>query len=351
MNPTSAENYLLIGPSWVGDMIMAQSLFISLKQQQPDCRITVLAPAWTSPLLARTPQVDDNVEVALGHGESKFLARRRIGKQLSVRRFSSAIVLPNSFKSALIPFHAGIRRRVGWRGEWRGMLLTDCRKLDEAAFPLMVQRFVALGQPAHSTAVVDCPQPRLVTVPAQRDRALEALQLDSSRPVVALCPGAEFGDAKQWPPQHYAALSEALIGRGWQVWLFGSGNDAVAAEAIQADIHKDFLAYCVNLAGRTTLAQAIDLLALADIVVSNDSGLMHVAAALNKPVVGIFGSTSPDFTPPLTERVKLLMTDIECRPCFKRRCPFGHRRCLTELAPQRVIEAVLQLSQSGPQRE
>ena len=346
MTREKGESYLVIGPSWVGDMVMAQSLFISLKQQQPACRITVMAPAWTSPLLQRMPQVDDTIGSELGHGDLKFLDRRRIGKGLRARGFTTAIVLPNSFKSALIPFHARIRRRIGWRGEWRCMLLSDCRSLDADAYPLMVQRYLALGFHAASGAVDPYPLPSLRTDPEQTAAMAAAFGLSLERPVLAICPGAEFGDAKQWPARHYAALSEAFIAKGWQVWMFGSPNDQIAAEAIQADVDAPLLDRCVDLTGKTTLDQAIDLMAASHVVVSNDSGLMHIGAALNKPVVGIFGSTSPDFTPPLTEKVKLLTTDIECRPCFKRQCPFGHRRCLTELHPDRVIEAILQLSDS-----
>lgn len=325
---------------------MAQSLFKSLKQISGDCRITVMAPDWTRPLLARMPEVDESVDAELGHGELNLITRRAIGRSLKSHGFSTAIVLPNSFKSALIPFHANIPRRVGWSGEWRAPLLTDCRRLNERNFPLMVQRFAALAHPSANYPPADIPNPELQIDANVVSSTLGEFGLHGSAQIMAICPGAEFGESKQWPAEHYATLSNTMIGKGWQIWIFGSNNDQLVAEAILADIEHENLASCVNLTGKTSLAQAIDLMSLASKVVSNDSGLMHIAAALNKPIVGLFGSTSPDFTPPLTERVKLLATDIECRPCFKRQCPYGHRRCLTELDPSRVVEAVHQLTES-----
>lgn len=341
----SSDKILVIGPSWVGDMVMAQSLFKALKAQQPDCHIAVMAPDWTRPLLDRMPEVDLALGLPLAHGELALGKRRALGKSLRNHGYDRAIVLPNSFKSALLPWHARIAVRTGWRGELRDLLLNDCRKLDKQALPLMVQRFVALAYPAGQVPS-DFPAPSLQVETGGRDSALTALQLNTERPVLALCPGAEFGDAKQWPPEHYAALSNTLVATGWQVWIFGSANDQLSAESILADIDPESLQYCHNLAGATDLGQAIDLLSVAQTVVSNDSGLMHIAAALARPVVALYGSTSPEFTPPLAERVELLATDIECRPCFERVCPYGHRRCLTELLPEQALQAVQALNKA-----
>ena len=337
MKQNSSQNFLIVGPSWVGDMVMAQSLFISLKAQEGDCEITVLAPEWTRPLLDRMPQVDHSIGLPVAHGELKLGARRALGKSLRSKKFSSAIILPNSFKSALIPFHAKIPRRIGWRGEWRNPILTDCRKLTPAKLPLMAQRFVALAYPARNEPPADIPRPGLTTDPDSVIAALQTFELETNRAVLAICPGAEYGASKQWPAAHYAKLANAMMARGWQVWIFGSANDvAIAAEITRGLDARSWS----NLAGNTSLAQAIDLMSVAAVVVSNDSGLMHIAAALSKPVVAIYGSTSPDFTPPLAERVKLLVSDIDCWPCFKRQCPYGHLRCLRELDPVRVIDAV-----------
>jgi len=340
MEEESANKILVIGPSWVGDMVMSQALFMCLKKEEPDSQITVMAPNWTRPLLDRMPEVDHSIDMEIGHGELGLIARRKLGKSLRSSNFTQAIVLPQSFKSALVPFHADIPLRTGWRGEWRNLLLNDCRSPRDAQFPLMVQRFTALAYPERKNPPAEIPTPRLVTDAESTATAISKFCLVIDSKVLAICPGAEFGAAKQWPSEYYAELSNSMLARGWQVWLFGSANDELIAESILADIDNRYLEQCQNLVGRTNLAEAIDLMSLSSTVISNDSGLMHVAAALMKPVVAIYGSTSPDFTPPLTKKVKLLTTNIECRPCFKRECPYGHLRCLTELKPELAIASL-----------
>lgn len=339
----ASHKYLIIGPSWVGDMVMAQSLFRCLKQEQPQCEIVVMAPDWTRPLLDRMPEIAASLPAQLDHGELQLGLRRKIGVELRKHGFTHAIVLPNSFKSALIPFHARIPVRTGWRGEWRLPLLNDCRKLNAVAFPMMVQRFAALAYPEAAEPPQQIPPPKLAVDSESVVKAMARHNLQLGNKVLAVCAGAEFGAAKQWPAAHYAATVNELVGEGWQAWFFGSANDKLTTESILADIDAHNLAQCSDLTGATSLAEAIDLMSCADAVISNDSGLMHVAAALQKPVVALYGSTSADFTPPLSERVELLFTDIECRPCFKRECPYGHLKCLTELKPSRAIAAVRQI--------
>ena len=319
---------------------MSQALFMCLKKEEPDSQITVMAPNWTRPLLDRMPEVDHSIDMEIGHGEFGLIARRKLGKSLRSSNFTQAIVLPQSFKSALVPFHADIPLRTGWRGEWRNLLLNDCRSPRDAEFPLMVQRFIALAYPERKNPPAEIPTPRLVTDAESTATAISKFCLVIDSKVLAICPGAEFGAAKQWPSEYYAELSNSMLARGWQVWLLGSANDELIAESILADIDNRYLEQFQNLVGRTNLAEAIDLMSLSSTVISNDSGLMHVAAALMKPVVAIYGSTSADFTPPLTKKVKLLTTNIECRPCFKRECPYGHLRCLTELKPELAIASL-----------
>ena len=347
MTQKSQENILVVGPAWVGDMVMAQSLFMCLKEQYPDCRISVLAPNWTRPLLARMPEVEKGISLAMGHGELQLVKRRALGRSLRGEQFTMAIVLPNSFKSALIPLYAGIPKRIAWKGEWRNLLLSDCRRLDKNAFPLMVQRFAALAYPGSKEPPDQIPEPRLQSDPKSVTQALATFNLGVEDRILAICPGAEFGMAKQWPADHFTTTCKTKIDEGWQVWIFGSEKDAEVADEILQMLAEKQRQKCVSLAGKTSLAQAIDLLSVAEAVVSNDSGLMHIAAALDKPVVALYGSTSPDFTPPLSSKSKLLFTDIDCRPCFQRECPLEHKKCLTELEPSRAVAAIAELTTSG----
>ena len=332
-------NILIVGPSWVGDMVMAQTLFQCLKQRQPDCHIDVLAPDWSRPILERMPEVRSALSFPLGHGALELGTRRRIGKSLA-GQYDQAIVLPNSLKSALVPFFAGIPKRTGWKGELRYGVLNDVRKLDKERYPLMIERFMTLAYAPGAELPKPYPQPSLRIEPQSRDAALAKFGLSLDRPVLALCPGAEFGEAKKWPSEHYAKVAELKIREGWQVWLFGSKNDHPVGEAIRSRLIPGLREEARNLAGETSLAEAIDLLSCAAAVASNDSGLMHVAAALNRPLVAIYGSTSPGFTPPLADKVEIVRLGIECSPCFDRTCRFGHYNCLRELKPRPVVEAL-----------
>jgi len=336
-------NILIIGPSWVGDMVMAQTLFQCLKRRHPDCAIDVLAPDWSRPILERMPEVRQALSFPLGHGVLELATRRRIGKSLA-GRYDQAILLPNSMKSALVPFFAGIPLRTGWKGEMRYGLLNDVRKLDKDRYPLMIERFMALAYPAGAELPQPYPRPSLQIDPATRDAALAHFGLALDRPVLALCPGAEFGEAKRWPSEHYAKVAEAKIREGWQVWLFGSKKDHPVGEDIRSRLIPGLREEAVNLSGETSLAQAIDLLSCAASVVSNDSGLMHVAAALNRPLVAVYGSTSPQFTPPLADQVEIIRLGIECSPCFERTCRFGHYNCLVQLQPGVAVDALQRLA-------
>jgi len=328
---------LIVAPSWVGDMVMAQSLLKVLKAQDAERAIDVLAPGWTRALLERMPEVRQAIDMPLGHGEVKLLTRRRLGIALRAGHYQQVIVLPNSLKSALVPFWARIPVRSGYVGEMRQWLLNDCRRLDKQRLTMTVQRFVALALPEAAALPEPLPPPLLLTDNENTHAALQRLELDPvAKPVLALCPGAEFGAAKKWPEAYYAALAQEWLSQGWQVWLFGSMNDEPVCGRINVQAH----GHCENLAGRTRLEDAIDLLAMANFVVSNDSGLMHIAAALQRPMVAIYGSSDPGFTPPLSETAQVERLGLDCSPCFKRECPLGHLNCLNELPPARIITAM-----------
>ena len=329
---------LIIGPAWVGDMMMAQVLFQLLHQQYPDCELHVLAPAWSEPLLSRMPEVQKSIVLPFGHGQLQLRARYQFAKSLRAEKYTQAIVLPNSWKSALIPFWAKIPVRTGWLGESRYGILNDARKLDKKKYTTMAQRFAALAFDHDGVALTNLPAPNLLLDKETIDQALDKFKLSESlqKPILALCPGAEFGPSKCWSADYYAQVANQKISEGWDVWIFGSQKDATIAEQIQSQTQSK----CVNLAGKTTLSEAIDLLSLAHCVVTNDSGLMHVAAAVGCKIIVIYGSTSPDFTPPLTDKAIILKTNLDCQPCFKRECPLKHHHCMKFITPEQVLAKI-----------
>ena len=317
-------------------MVMAQSLFITLKNARPDSQIEVLAPAWSLALLERMPEVDKAIAMPLLHGQFGFFDRIKLGKKLRSNHYDQAILLPNSWKSALIPFVATIPVRTGYMRECRWGLLNDVRWLDKNLLTMTVQRFVALGLPKTAALPPECPIPRIVINEEQQNQVIEKFKLTCSEKILALCPGAEYGKAKRWPASYYAEVAKQKIAQGWQVWLFGSDKDKATAEQINQEVS----GACVDFTGRTSLAEAVDLMSLVDVVVSNDSGLMHVAAALDKKIIALYGSSDPGFTPPLNNKAHVISLKLECSPCFKRECPLGHTRCLTDIKPEQVLDAI-----------
>jgi len=301
----------------------------------PDAQIDVLAPAWTFPLLARMPEVNQSVAMPLGHGQLGLGDRVKLGRHLVTESYHRAIVLPNSWKSALVPFAAKIPQRVGYLGECRWGLLTEPRKLVKQDLPMTVQRFVSLGL-VDGGCPADIPIPKLHVSPTGQALVTAKFNLTQAQKILALCPGAEYGLAKRWLPAHFAAVAEAKIAEGWQVMLLGSDKDRDVAKQINLLTNHQ----CLDFIGKTTLAEAVDLLSLVDATVSNDSGLMHVAAALNKPLVAIYGSSDPGFTPPLHQAARIVSLQKSCAPCFKRECPLGHTQCLTEIMPARILAEI-----------
>jgi heptosyltransferase II len=325
---------LVVAPSWIGDAVLSHALLVRLKERDPQGSIDVLAPPWALPVYRRMPEVAATLALPFGHGDLKLAERRRFARSLP--RYDRAVVLPNSFKSALIPWHAGIALRTGYRGEMRYGLLNDVRTLDKEALPLIVERYAALAQPAGEALARPVPQPRLATDEATRLATARKYGVDLAKPVAAFAPGAEYGPAKRWPARHFADLATTLVARGFQVWLLGSAKDVEATTEIQ----RLSGGACIDFAGRTSLDEAIDLMSFAANVVTNDSGLMHIAAALDRPTAAIFGSSSPAFTPPLSARARVITLKLECSPCFQRECPLGHTNCLVTLEPARVLEAI-----------
>jgi heptosyltransferase-2 len=254
--------------------------------------------------------------------------------------------LPNSLKSALIPFFAGIPERIGFVGESRYGLINRRHVLDKLALPQMAERFAQLAETPGTPLPRPLPLPRLSSSDEQRQFTLTALGIAPPQKLAVFCPGAEYGPAKRWPARHFATLANELAARGYAIWLLGSAKDQAVGEEIIA------LAAPAtpirNLCGNTSLTQAIDLIASAEFVVCNDSGLMHVAAALGRPLIAVYGSSSPGFTPPLSAHARIINLQLECSPCFKRECPLGHLDCLNKIEAQQVLDACLTKASASP---
>ena len=332
---------LLVAPAWVGDAVMSEPLIriIALHDHAP---VDILAPPWVAPLFERMPNVGNVILAPFAHGRLDLKARWRLGQSLKARGYHNAYVLPNSLKSALPTFFAGIPNRIGFTGESRFGLINRRQPLDKQKLPRMVDRFLALGPTGSSGA--DADMPRLSAKPGAVEALRSALHLATPNRLAVLCPGAEYGPAKRWPTEHFATLAKTLDQAGYTVWIIGSAKDQEAGAAIESLSG----GLAINLCGRTKLAEAIDLMSAADIVVSNDSGLMHVAAALQRPLIALFGSSSPLFTPPLSKQVAILQHAVPCSPCFARTCRYGHLDCLTQLLPESVMASIRTLNPESP---
>lgn len=327
----SSYRILIVAPSWIGDCLMAQPLLQRLVQQHDNPVIDVLAPPWVAPLFARMPEVSSVIDSPFRHGGLDWATRRAVGEQLRSAAYDQAFVLPNSWKSALVPYFAGIPLRTGYQGEARYVLLNQRHRLDKTKHPQLVQRYAALAGRLDDGLL----EARLQSSHAQQAAALTAHGLAANAQPVVFCPGAEYGPAKRWPADHYAALAQRYGTPTAPVLLLGSPKDAAIGDEIVAASQG-----CArNLCGQTSLEQAIDLLAAARLVVSNDSGLMHVAAALQRPQVALYGSSSPSYTPPMNRKARIVSLQLECSPCFERTCPLGHLKCLRELSPNAVESA------------
>lgn len=332
---------LIIAPSWVGDMVMSQTLLNELKSKYGDeTVIDVLVNSWAKDVVKRMPEVNQVHCNPFAHGELGLLKRFQLGRQLASFAYDQAYVLPNSLKSALVPFFARISERIGFVGEMRYGLLNTAYKLDKTKLPLMIDRFCALANNGQKPEKPDYPS--FTTDLINQANILKSVGLSLEKPVICLCPAAEYGPAKRWPTEHFASLADLLQTAGYQVWIMGSAKDAdisakIMEEAkLKANLH--------DLCGKTNLVDVIDLLAAAKVVVSNDSGLMHVACAVNVPVIAIYGSSSPGFTPPLSDKAQIIKFDLECSPCFERTCKFNHYDCLQKIIPEQIFNAIIKTS-------
>lgn len=304
---------------------MAQPLLARLREKLGSIRIDVLAPPWVAPVLTRMPEVDEVIETPFVHGPLQLRERWRLGRSLRGRGYQQAIVLPNTWKSALVPFFADIPVRSGYVGESRYGLLNLLYKQREKR-PLMALHYAALSERPGTAPAEPLPEPRLRADPEAARATAQRFGMPGRYAV--FCPGAEYGPAKRWP--HFAELAARL---DLPVVLLGAAGDKPACEGVAG----------MNLCGRTSLSEAIDLIAGAAFVVTNDSGLMHVAAALDRPQVAVFGSSSPGHTPPRSQQARVIWLGIECSPCYARECPLGHFRCMREISAAGVMQEIARL--------
>ena len=327
------DSILVVGPSWIGDMVMAQSLMKVIKQNQPDLAIDVLAPKWSLGILARMPEVRDGIALDVKHGELGFRKRYQTGKSLRAKQYKQAYVLPKTLKSALVPFFANIPVRTGFFGEMRFGLINDVKPLDKVILDQTVKKYASLAQP--SDQIISTPFPKLNANADNVKILFEKHGIKDQKLLVSFMPGAEYGPAKQWPVAHFAELAQKINQLGGQVLIFGSDKDRADGDAI-AESNSNV----INLCGKTTIEDAVDLIGSTNIAITNDSGLMHVAASLGIPLVSIYGSSSPLYTPPLTDKAIVEWLKLDCGPCFKRECPLQHLNCLKQITPQSVFKHI-----------
>lgn len=354
MSAARGPRTLVISPNWIGDAVMAQPLLARLRAAHPERPIDVLAPPSVAPVWRQMAQVDEVLETPFRHGPLQLRERWRYARTLRRRGYAAAYVLPNTLKYALIPWLAGIAQRVGYKGESRYGLI-NVMHFDDVPPRPMVPFYAALGLPpgpvglphlsspaagAHLPAPPPL-RPRLQASPEQMAAACARAGLDPLRPVVVFAPGAEFGSAKRWPASHFGALAQAILAQApqTQIALLGSPKDkdvctdvALAAGPAAAAVH--------NLAGATSLAEAVALIARAGAVVSNDSGLLHIASALNRPVIAIYGPTDPGHAPPFSDVAASISLRLACSPCRQRECPLGHQDCMRQIAAAQVWQTL-----------
>ena len=336
------QSILIIAPNWIGDAVSTQPLLANLKALYPDSEIDVLASNWVAPIYRACSEVHEVIEVKFEHQKLQWNLRKQLANEIEVKKYEACFVLPNSFKSALIPWLANIPFRIGYRGELRfGLINLALDNPSKIIRPPMVEHYLALSQLLKDGEALSFTKaiPRLSvsnTAKQAVERELQNTHINAGS-IYVLCPGAEYGPSKRWPTEHFAVLVQNLISQNSsnQIILLGSKSDHALAQEITSQAKRAGNIH--NWCGNTSLDEAIALIGMSTAVVSNDSGLMHVAAALQIPQVAIFGSSDPAHTPPLSDKAKIMWLNMACSPCHKRVCPLGHLRCLKDILPDQVL--------------
>jgi heptosyltransferase II len=334
---TDKHKVLIIAPAWVGDMVMSQTLFKVLKQRYGEKLILdVFANTWAKDILLRMPEVNNVITNPFAHGKLALLERIKLGFKFRHEKYDQVFVLPNSLKSAITPLFSGIKKRTGFVGESRYLILNDIYRLNRHKLPRMIDRFCALDN--NGNLPHNIPNPQLTIDKDNQQKLVGKLGIDITKILIAFCPAAEFGPAKRWFPEHFAQLADMLSEDGYQIIILGSNKDTVISSQI---IRLTKTQTIIDACGKTNLVDALDLLGLAKYVITNDSGLMHIASAADTNVIALYGSSSPHFTPPLSACATIIQIPLDCSPCFARICRFGHYNCLRFITPDMVYEKII----------
>ncbi len=340
---------LIIAPNWIGDAVMSQPLLANLKVIYPRSQIDVLASPWVAPIYRACAEVHQVIEARLEHKQLQWGLRKQLAKQIELNQYNACFVLPNSLKSALIPWLANIPLRIGYRGEMRfGLINFALDNPSKINRPPMANHYLALSKVLDHSAGADVNQqvdPKLNISLAAKQAISAKLQAAgiNDKSIYVFCPGAEYGVTKRWPTEHFATLGLQLIASepDTHVILLGGKGDHALGEDIRIKTNNSLQIH--NWCGDTSLDEAIALIGMCKALVSNDSGLMHIGAALKVPQVAIFGSSDPHHTPPLSHKAKVIWLNLPCSPCHKRVCPLGHLKCLKDISPDNVFETIQNL--------
>ena len=331
---------LVVGPSWVGDSVMAQTLYKRIKKELPSSQIDVMSPHWSLSLLERMPEVCKKIVSPFSHGETKLFERYKLGQGLKKENYDRAIILTNSLKSSLIPYFARIGVRTGWLGEFRYGLINDIRSSKKLKKSLMVEKFAALSLYEENYSIENLTFPELEINFANQRNFLEEFRIDYSNNTIAICPGAEFGPSKRWPAEYYAEIAKFYVNKGWNVLCIGSKNDEDIGMGIGSLNNLRSNESFINLTGKTSLQDAIDILAFTEKVVTNDSGLMHISAAVKTPLVALYGPSSPEYTPPLISKKKILRKTQGYEKVRYGSNEKGYHQSLLDIKPEEVLDAL-----------
>ncbi len=318
---------------------MSLPLISLIGNKLPECQIDVLCSPWVGPIYRACPAVRTVIERHFQHGALQWSLRRSTAQELKNRGYDMAFVLPNSLKSALIPWLAGIPKRIGYQGEFRfGLINASLPNPSRQARTPMMEHYARLIQGAfgRATDLQNLPQPHLTMDATLLEWASHKIDTIGGTPYYVFAPGAEYGPAKRWPTTQFAQLANQILQNdpGAKIVVLGSQSDqTLGQEILQSTNQSDRIH---NWCGTIPLNQSMALIAQCKSLISNDSGLMHIGAALSIPQIAIFGSSNPKHTPPLSKQAKVIWLGLECSPCYQRTCPLGHLNCLNQIDSNRI---------------